>query len=262
MRVSVFCSSAPDIPTTSLDLAFNIGKAIGEQGWDLVWGGGRSSMMGQVAKGARSVGAKTIGVIPEPLINLEFEDKDATHMHVVKNMRDRKAKIEDLADAFIALPGGYKKMNKLSHLELNIKIKKPIDKVWASLVDWHSQSDWMLQTKVWSELDQDRTVKNGKGVLIFAFTGLFPSLYPKIRIGILDTMEITRFKPPVLCEVVHIGRVIRGTGKFELKKSKDGTIFNWQEDLVAHPVFLLVMKPLLLLGVWISLRRFARQLTR
>ena len=106
MRVSVFCSSAPDIPTTSLDLAFNIGKAIGEQGWDLVWGGGRSSMMGQVAKGARSVGAKTIGVIPEPLINLEFEDKDATHMHVVKNMRDRKAKIEDLADAFIALPGG------------------------------------------------------------------------------------------------------------------------------------------------------------
>jgi uncharacterized protein (TIGR00730 family) len=106
MRVSVFCSSAPNIPTTSLNLAFDIGKAIGEQGWELVWGGGKASMMGEVAKGARSVGAKTIGVIPEPLINLEFEDKDATHMHVVKNMRDRKAKIEDLSDAFIALPGG------------------------------------------------------------------------------------------------------------------------------------------------------------
>jgi len=63
-----------------------------------------------------------------------------------------------------------------------------------------SQGDWMLQTKVWSELDQDRTIKNGKGVLIFAFTGLFPNLYPKIRLGILDTMEITKFKPPVLCE--------------------------------------------------------------
>jgi len=75
MRVSVFCSSAPNIPITSLDLAFEIGKAIGEQGWDLVWGGGKASMMGQVAIGARSVGAKTIGVIPEPLINLEFEDK-------------------------------------------------------------------------------------------------------------------------------------------------------------------------------------------
>lgn len=153
-------------------------------------------------------------------------------------------------------------MNKLSHLELNIKIDRPVKTVWDCLVDWKSQGDWMLQTKVWSELDQDRTIKNGKGVLIFAFTGLFPNLYPKIRLGILDTMEITKFKPPVLCEVVHIGRIIRGTGKFELKKSKKGTIFNWQEDLVAHPVFLLIMKPLLLIGVWLSLRRFARQLTR
>lgn len=153
-------------------------------------------------------------------------------------------------------------MNKLSHLELNIKIDRPVKTVWDCLVDWKSQGDWMLQTKVWSELDQDRTIKNGKGVLIFAFTGLFPNLYPKIRLGILDTIEITKFKPPVLCEVVHIGRIIRGTGKFELKKSKNGTIFNWQEDLVAHPVFLLIMKPLLLIGVWLSLRRFARQLTR
>lgn len=153
-------------------------------------------------------------------------------------------------------------MNKLSHLELNIKIDRPVKTVWDCLVDWKSQGDWMLQTKVWSELDQDQTIINGKGVLIFAFTGLFPNLYPKIRLGILDTMEITKFKPPVLCEVVHIGRIIRGTGKFELKKSKNGTIFNWQEDLVAHPVFLLIMKPLLLIGVWLSLRRFARQLTR
>jgi uncharacterized protein (TIGR00730 family) len=106
MRVSVFCSSAPDIPKSSLELAFEVGKAIGEQGWDLVWGGGKTSMMGEVARGARSVGATTIGVIPEPLVNLEFEDKEASHMHVVTNMRTRKAKIEDLSDAFIALPGG------------------------------------------------------------------------------------------------------------------------------------------------------------
>jgi hypothetical protein len=153
-------------------------------------------------------------------------------------------------------------MNKLSHLELTIKIDRSVKDVWDCLVDWKSQGDWMLQTKVWSELDQGQTLKNGKGVLIFAFTGLFPNLYPKIRLGILDTMEITKFKPPVLCEVVHIGRIIRGTGKFELSKSKNKTVFNWQEDLVAHPVFLLILKPLLLIGVRLSLRRFARQLTR
>ena len=106
MRVSVFCSSAPDIPKSSLDLAFEVGKAIGEQGWDLVWGGGKASMMGEVARGARSVGVATIGVIPESLIKLEFEDKEATQMHVVTNMRTRKAMIEDLSDAFIVLPGG------------------------------------------------------------------------------------------------------------------------------------------------------------
>ena len=96
-------------------------------------------------------------------------------------------------------------MNKLSHLTLTVRINKPVDVVWKSLVDWKSQSNWMLQTKVWSELDQDKTIKNGKGVLIFAFTGIFPKLYPKLKLGILDTMEVTTWKPTYLCEVLHIG---------------------------------------------------------
>ena len=98
-------------------------------------------------------------------------------------------------------------MRNLSNLALTIKINKPIDEVWHSLVDWKGQSKWMLQTKVWSELNQDRTVKNGKGVLIFAFTGIFPKLYPKLKLGILDTMEVTNWKPPHLCEVMHIDRL-------------------------------------------------------
>ena len=152
-------------------------------------------------------------------------------------------------------------MNKLSHLELLIEVDKPIEVVWKSLVDWKSQSNWMLQTKVWSELDQDRTIKNGKGVLVFAFTGLFPSLYPKLRLGVLDTMEITKWQPPLLCEVVHIGRVIRGVGKFELKKNRDKSIFYWQEEIIAPVYLLVIIKPIMLLGVWLSLRRFARQLS-
>ena len=129
MRVSVFCSSAPDIPKSSLDLAFGLGEAIGEQGWDLVWGGGKASMMGAVAKGARSKGAATIGVIPQPLINLEFEDKDATQMHVVSDMRTRKAKIEDLSDAFIALPGGIGTLEEFFEIWVGSYLKfhsKPI----------------------------------------------------------------------------------------------------------------------------------------
>ena len=152
-------------------------------------------------------------------------------------------------------------MKKLSHLLLTVEINKPVETVWKLLVDWKSQSNWMLQTKVWSELDQDKTIKNGKGVLVFAFTGLFPMLYPKLRLGILDTMEVTKWKPPLLCEVVHIGRVIRGTGKFELKSKRNRTVFHWQEELIAPTYVLIFMKPLLLLGVWLSLHRFARQLS-
>ena len=129
MRVSVFCSSAPDIPNTSLELAFNVGKAIGDQGWDLVWGGGKASMMGEVAKGARSSGAATIGVIPEPLKKIEFEDAQASHMHVVTNMRTRKAKIEDLADAFIILPGGIGTLEEFFEIWVGSYLKfhdKPI----------------------------------------------------------------------------------------------------------------------------------------
>jgi len=110
-------------------LAFGIGEAIGEQGWDLVWGGGKASMMGAVAKGARSKGAATIGVIPQPLIKLEFEDKEATQMHVVSDMRTRKAKIEDLSDAFIALPGGIGTLEEFFEIWVGSYLKfhsKPI----------------------------------------------------------------------------------------------------------------------------------------
>lgn len=176
MRVSVFCSSAPDIPTTSLDLAFEIGKAIGEQGWDLVWGGGRASMMGEVAKGARSVGATTIGVIPEPLIKLEFEDKGATQMHVVKNMRDRKAKIEDLADAFIALPGGIGTLEEFFEIWVGSYLKfhqKPI-----AVCDPYGVYDPLRRAL--DHLAQHNFMKTGQAELV-AWCSDIPSTIEAIR---------------------------------------------------------------------------------
>ena len=145
-----------------------------------------------------------------------------------------------------------------NHLEVTIEINKPVKEVWKHLVDWRGQSNWMLQTKVWSELDQDSTVKNGNGVLIFAFTGLFSNLYPKLKLGVLDTMEVTKWQPPTRCDVVHIGRVIRGTGKFELVEKKKMTTFYWSEEIIAPAILIAILKPFILLGVRISLRRFAR----
>jgi hypothetical protein len=157
-------------------------------------------------------------------------------------------------------------MRNQNKLALTVEINQAIKIVWQHLVDWRSQSDWMLQTKVWSELDQDRTVKNGKGVLIFAFTGLFPKLYPKLKLGVLDTMEVVNWHPPYKCDVLHIGRIIRGTGSFELVSNSDskkgGTTFYWSEEIIAPAVFIAILKPFILLGVRISLRRFARLVER
>lgn len=113
MKISVYCSSSPSIDQKYIDLAYDLGQAIALRGWELVWGGGKVSMMGAVARGARDGGANTWGVIPESLLKHEFEDREATELFVVKTMRERKAKLEDLADAFIALPGSIGTLEEL-----------------------------------------------------------------------------------------------------------------------------------------------------
>lgn len=106
MIISVYCASSTAVSDENLELGFNLGRAIGIAGHDLVWGGGAISVMGEVAKGVRSAGRKTIGVIPERLRNVEFIDHESTELHIVSDMRERKGLIEKLADGFITLPGG------------------------------------------------------------------------------------------------------------------------------------------------------------
>ena len=97
MRIAVFCSASTKIDDKYVDFAFEVGKAIADQGWDVAWGGGTLSMMGSVSRGARSAGGKTFGVIPQKLIGKEFADEEATELFVTESMRSRKAMLEDLA---------------------------------------------------------------------------------------------------------------------------------------------------------------------
>ena len=106
MKIAVYCASSTAVSPDNLSLGFDLGAAIAKKGHELVWGGGAISVMGEVAKGARVHGGRTIGVIPERLMNVEFIDHDSTELHVVSDMRERKGLIEKLSDSFIALPGG------------------------------------------------------------------------------------------------------------------------------------------------------------
>lgn len=146
-----------------------------------------------------------------------------------------------------------------NEIKISLKIAAPIDKVWAAIADWESQGDWMLQTRVWVTSE----IRSGVGTSISALTG--PLVKSGFKFGLLDKMVVTNWLPPRLCEVDHVGKVIKGTGKFELtdvsENSEVATNFDWSETIKApKAVFLLIYLPTYL-GVRISLIRFRRSLT-
>jgi len=111
--VCVFCASSAGIDPRYLDLATRVGRALGERGHALVSGGGRVSMMGAVARGAREAGARTVGVIPQALVDLEVADDEADELLVVHDMRARKGLMDERSDAFLVLPGGIGTLEEL-----------------------------------------------------------------------------------------------------------------------------------------------------
>jgi len=102
----VYCASGEGIPPQYPELAAEVGRQVAARGWELVSGGGWPSMMGAVAAAARIGGARTIGVIPRALVDLGWADCGSDELFVVETMRERKALMEEHADAFLTLPGG------------------------------------------------------------------------------------------------------------------------------------------------------------
>ena len=104
--VCVYCASSTSIDPQLVALAAEVGAELARRGHTLVSGGGRVSMMGAVAAAARAGGARTLGVIPEALSSREIADFDSDELVVTAGMRERKAAMDDRADAFLGLPGG------------------------------------------------------------------------------------------------------------------------------------------------------------
>lgn len=141
-------------------------------------------------------------------------------------------------------------------LSISLSIPASQREVWLRIADWESQGEWMLQTKVRVTSDK----KSGIGTSIAAFTGPLYMLYPRIKTpGLLDLMTVTRWDEPSRCDVVHHGKVLKGSGSFILtEENPRRTRFDWSETIIApRPIFLLVA-PFLYAGVRISLSKFAR----
>lgn len=138
-------------------------------------------------------------------------------------------------------------------LELTVPVSAPAAQVFAGATDWDAQGRWMLGTTVRGTAQAGIGVGGG----IRAVTGVGP-------VGIVDTMQITVWEPPLRCHVLHTGRVVRGTGAFEVQVRGDAaSVFVWREDLDL-PLGMLgrlgwpLVRPVFAFGVRLSLRRFAR----
>ena len=105
--ICVFCGSSMGVRPVYKEAAQTLGKTLASQKFRLVYGGGNVGLMGVVADAVLLAGGEVIGVIPEFLAAKEIAHNELTVLHVVSSMHERKTKMADLADAFIALPGGY-----------------------------------------------------------------------------------------------------------------------------------------------------------
>jgi hypothetical protein len=141
-------------------------------------------------------------------------------------------------------------------LAISLQISAPQVAVWKKIADWESQGEWMLQTKVW--VTSEKT--SGVGTSIAAFTGPLYKFYPRVKSpGLLDLMTVTKWEEPSRCDVVHVGKVLKGTGTFLLTQEGESvTRFDWSETIEAPRVIFMLIAPFLYAGVRISLQRFAR----
>lgn len=125
----VYCSSSDRLNQKYHDMATRVGAEIARRQWALVYGGGKTGLMGAVARGAKTGGGRVVGVIPDFMKVRELAFTEADELISVLTMRERKMLMETRADGFLALPGGWGTLEELleiltlAHLEV---LKKPI----------------------------------------------------------------------------------------------------------------------------------------
>jgi uncharacterized protein (TIGR00730 family) len=109
----VYCGSRHGAQAGYTAAARAVGEALGRRGWQLVYGGGKVGLMGEVADATKAAGGRVVGVIPEALMKREVGHGGLDELHVVPTMHLRKQKMAERADAFLALPGGIGTLEEL-----------------------------------------------------------------------------------------------------------------------------------------------------
>jgi uncharacterized protein (TIGR00730 family) len=113
LSICVYCGSRPGRMPSFAAAARDTGTLIGRLGWQLVYGGGRAGLMGEVADATLAAGGRVVGVIPQSLMQRELGHGGLSELHVVQTMHERKRLMAERSDAFLALPGGIGTLEEL-----------------------------------------------------------------------------------------------------------------------------------------------------
>ncbi len=143
-RVCVYCGANAGSSPEFVAVAQQLGRELAGQGIGLVYGGGRVGLMGAVADAVMAAGGEVIGVITEQLLGAEVGHDAVTRLEVVPSMHERKARLNELADGFVVLPGGFGTVDEFAEMltwnQLGI-IAKPVvlfdvGGYWSAMFEW------------------------------------------------------------------------------------------------------------------------------
>jgi len=112
----VYCASSDRLDPKYPAVAEELGREMVRRGWGLVYGGGRTGLMGAVARAVKESGGRVVGVIPEFMKVRELAYDEADELVTVITMRERKLLMETRADAFVALPGGWGTLEEIAEI--------------------------------------------------------------------------------------------------------------------------------------------------
>lgn len=107
MNICVYCASSDTVADVYMAAAHDLGSAMAQCGWTLIYGGGSVGLMGAVARAVHAGGGTVIGIIPQALLDREVGYLDADELIVTTTLRERKRMMDERADAFVVLPGGF-----------------------------------------------------------------------------------------------------------------------------------------------------------
>ena len=122
----VFCASSNAVDAVYLEAATDLGRRMGQLGIDLVYGGASIGLMGALARGVHEKGGKVTGVLPKFFKKVEIEYGEADELIVTRDMRERKAIMDERSDAFIVLPGGVGTLEEAMEIFSLIQLKQTL----------------------------------------------------------------------------------------------------------------------------------------